>query len=331
MVQTCIFYGTKLIIMKRILTILTALAVIWGCEKPSTEIEKIEGLTIQNFPVIDGSDSTTPLRQILAARLLGLDYRWERRPFADGDIFQALISPDGCTDDDWHTLNADKLQENNTHASFINLIDGKVDVILTARSISRDEKAYSQEKGVELIEKPIARDAFIFLINPDNPVSSLTISQIQDIYTGKITNWKEVGGEDRPITAYTRNRNSGSQEKMETLVMAGLEMIEGTEMSVGQTMMSPYYQIGGDISGIGYTPFYYYDTIVNNGETKAVGVNGTVPSKKTIKDRSYPYCTEIYAAVRADIDRTSLAWLLFEYLSSGSGIRIIEESGYIRL
>ena len=72
---TCIYLGTKLTIMKRILTILAVLAVISGCEKPSTEIEKIEGLTIQNFPVIVGSASTTPLRQILAARLLGLDYR----------------------------------------------------------------------------------------------------------------------------------------------------------------------------------------------------------------------------------------------------------------
>lgn len=317
--------------MRRILIICTFLFALCGCEKSNQPIRTIDGLTIQNFPVIDGSDSTTPLRQILAARLLGLTYVWERRPFADGDIFQAIISPNGCTNEQWRTLNIEKLLENNTHASFINLIDGKVDLIITARGISRDEKLYLQDAGVQVIQKPIALDAFIFIVNPQNPVTSLSIKQIQDIYTGYITNWEEVGGKDCSITAYTRNRNSGSQEKMETLVMDGLEMIEGTEMNVGQTMMSPYYQIGSDISGIGYTPFYYYDTIVDNEETRALGVNGIIPSSETIKNRTYPFCTEIYAVVRADIDKDDLTYVLFEYLTSESGTRIIAESGYMTL
>lgn len=62
------------------------------------------------------------------------------------------------------------------------------------RNISRDEKAYADDKGVSLIEHPIGRDAFIFIVNNNNPVTGLTISQIQDIYTGKINNWNEVNG-----------------------------------------------------------------------------------------------------------------------------------------
>ena len=96
-------------------------------------------------------------------------------------------------------------------------------------------------------------------------------------------------------------------------------------------MMSPYYQIGSDISGIGYTPFYYYDTIVNNKETRALGVNGIIPSSETIKNRAYPFCTEIYAVVRADLDKDDLTYVLFEYLTSESGTRIIAESGYMTL
>ena len=106
--------------------------------------------------------------------------------------------------------------------SFLNLIDGRVELIITARSISRDERVYANEKGVALTEKPIAKDALAFLVNPANPVNNLTTAQIQGIYTGAITNWKEVGGLDAEIVPYVRNSNSGSQEKFETTIMAGL-------------------------------------------------------------------------------------------------------------
>lgn len=76
----------------------------------------------------------------------------------------------------------------------VNLIDDKIEIALTARGLSRDEVAYANEKGVEIIEKPIAIDALTFIINHQNPINSLSIEQIQGIYTGQYTNWKELGG-----------------------------------------------------------------------------------------------------------------------------------------
>ena len=76
---------------------------------------------------------------------------------------------------------------------------------------------------------PADGDALVFIVNPENPVKNLTSDQVRKIYTGEISNWKEVGGMDHAITPYIRNADSGSQEKMETLVMDGLKMIEGTE------------------------------------------------------------------------------------------------------
>lgn len=90
--------------------------------------------------------------------------------------------------------------------------------------ISRDEKAYANEKSVTLDETPIALDGFIFITHKNNPVKTVTREQIRGIYMGEITNWKEVGGKDLAITPYIREPNSGSQEKMETIVMKGLEM-----------------------------------------------------------------------------------------------------------
>ena len=293
----------------------------------------LEGINIGNFPAIDGSDSTQPLRYILMCKLLGFDYKWVESPFIQNpDEAPKSVMPNyTCTENERRYLVNDCMYNSNTHQSFVNLIDDKVELILTARSISRDEKAYMEEKGVTLIEKPIAKDAFTFMVNKANPVNSLTIQQIQDIYTGEIVNWNEVGGIDMPITPYVRNRNSGSQEKFETLVMAGLTIKDFPEMQLGTTMMSPYYQLEEDESGVAFTPFYYYSVIVGNGSTKAIGVDGVAMTKDNVKNGTYPYITEVYAAVRSDIDKSSVAYKMFEYLTAEGGQSIIEESGYVPL
>jgi len=249
-------------------------------EDSSNTEDGIEGLTVKNFPVIDGSDSTTPLRTILMCELLGFNYTWERRPFTQepGEDIKVVHPVYTCSEEDSRHLVSDCLKESNTHDSFVNLIDSTVDIILAARSISRDEKKYADEKGVTLTEKPIAKDALIFMVNPQNPVTSLTTTQIQGIYTGNIVNWNEVGGADAAIKPYVRNANSGSEEKFETTVMAGLTVKSFPEMRVGLTMMSPYYQLKDDINGLGFTPYYYYSTIVDNGTTKAIAVDGVMPN-----------------------------------------------------
>ena len=283
-------------------------------------------LTIENAPIMDGSDSTEPLRSLLMCRLLGVECEWRQR--LETNATWGVIPQ-------YHTLgNEDNvalqriLQNRNTHGSFVSLIDGDNDIIITARGISRDEQTYANEKGVSLLSYPVAKDAFVFIVNPKNPVRNLTIEQIQKIYTGEIRNWKDVGGNDATINPYIRNANSGSQEKMETIVMKGLKMIDWPEM-VGYVMLSPYFQLEQDENGIAYTPFYYYDTIVNDDRTQVIGVNGVTPNKSTIENDSYPYVTEVMASVRADVDTGSTAYQLFYQLAAGRHNDIVKESGYI--
>lgn len=283
-------------------------------------------LTLENAPIMDGSDSTEPLRSLLMCRLLGIECQWLQNLATDGTWGVTPV---------WTTLSQgekDAIQKillnRNTHGSFVSLIDGDNDIIITARGISRDEQTYAAEKDVSLLSYPVAKDAFVFLVNPKNPVRNLTIEQIQKIYTGEIRNWKEVGGNDATINPYIRNANSGSQEKMETIVMNGLKMIDWPEM-VGYVMLSPYYQLEQDENGIAYTPFYYYDTIVNDDRTQVIGVNGVTPGKKAIENNSYPYVTEVMASVRADVDRSSTAYQLFYQLAAGQHNAIVKESGYI--
>lgn len=321
--------------MKHKLIILLSVFSFLSCNaEDNNEIPtSMKDITIGNFPVLDGSDSTSPLRYILMCKLLGFDYEWQASPFIQNpdEAPKQVVPIFTCSEDERRELLTKRLLNSNTHQSFMNLIDDKVEVIITARSISRDEKAYADEQGVTLIEKPIARDALAFMVNLKNPVNNLSIEQIQGIYTGEIVNWSEVGGLDCMMKPYVRNRNSGSQEKFETMVMVGLTIKDFPEMQIGTTMMAPYYQLEQDTAGIAFTPFYYYKVMVGSGSTKAIGVNGVAMTKENIKNDTYPYTSHVYTAVRSDIDKSSMAYRLFEFLTSEEGQAIVDESGYVSL
>lgn len=320
--------------MKRGLIVLFSFLAIFTCRgQEALGLNPELNITTSNFPVLDGSESTSPLRLILMCKLLGYDYEWQYSPFIQyQEDAPRYVEPDyTCDEDTRRDLLLNRLLNNNTHGSFVNLIDDKVDIIITARSISRDEKAYAEEQGVTLLEKPIARDALTFMVNAKNPVSNLSIDQIHDIYMGKVANWSEVGGLDCVMKPYVRNRNSGSQEKFETMVMDGLTIADFPEMQIGRTMMSPYYQLEDDTAGIAFTPFYYYKVMVDSKKVRAVGVDGVEMTKENILNNSYPYTSKVYTAVRSDIDKSSVAYKLFEFLTSEAGQAIVDESGYVPL
>lgn len=320
--------------MKRIFITLLLLLAFISCnsEEPESEVNNhLVEVTIETLPVMDCSTSTQPLTTILSSHLLNIPYVWYLHPVDCINYARLDYTESSITDSEKEMLKS-KLNCSTTHGSYTNLIDRKVDLIIASRYSSRDENSYAREKGIELIQKPIAKDAFTFIVNPKNQVRNLTIEQIQKIYTGEITNWKEVGGKDAEIKAYIRDANSGSQEKMETLVMAGLTMIQGSEL-ITHGMAGPYYQIRYDEEGIAYTPFYYYNIMASGWKdwATAIGVNGVELNDANIINGSYPYVSEIYAAIRADEPEGSMARILFDFLTTSAASPIIRESGYIPL
>ena len=146
-----------------------------------------------------------------------------------------------------------------------------------------------------------------------------------------ILNWAAVGGLDCEMKPYVRNRNSGSQEKFEMMVMKGLAIKDFPEMQIGRTMMTPYYQIEQDTAGLAFTPFYYYKVMVGSGSTKAIGVNGVAMTKENVINGTYPYSSNVYTAVRSDIDKSSVAYRIFDFLTIEQGQAIVDESGYVPL
>jgi phosphate transport system substrate-binding protein len=281
----------------------------------------LSDLTAQNYPRVDGSTSAYPLEMRIACELLAFKCEWVE--WFDGT--QMLVPDTANSGREFPTI-----QHNGTHAAYVNLINGDADLILVARSPSPDELDLADSKRVELDVRPIALDAFVFILNIENSVDSLTIRQIQGIYTGAITDWKQVGGDDAVINPYQRNDNSGSQELMKSLVMNDLTMISAPEMML-PSMLAPINAISDDALGIGYSVYFYEQFMAPNQKLKLCGVEGVIPDYKSIQSRSYPYTTEVYAVMRTDQPPDSLAYLLRDWVLTADGQATVAESGYVPL
>jgi phosphate transport system substrate-binding protein len=325
----------------RRLAVLAAIAVstiLFFAEKPSAQM-----LRLEEYPRIDGSTSAQPLGSLVACRLTHTSFAWGSHPF-DGtrrlypttepydpaaklslDFSDARYSMPTKIQGDLFK----RIEHTGTHESYTNLIARTADLIIVAREPSEDELAVSREKGVRIRFAPVALDAFVFLVNRSNPITSLTIEQIRAIYTGTLTNWSAVGGPTEPIRPYQRNRNSGSQETMEKLVMKSLTMMQSRDLEVSLSMLGPFNAIRHDRQGIGYT-FQYYDTYMTHiPEVRIIAINGIPPTAERIGKRAYPFVTEVFLAWRDDLPTPSPAQVVRDFLLSEAGQRVVAESGYV--
>ena len=296
---------------------------------PDNILELIAG----DYPAVDGSTSTHPLQTTIACYILEVECEWWEDNFLNFDrLFQPTL---GMIEQDADRANQIfTIFHSGTHGSYVNLIEGNADIILVAREPSADELTLAEEMDVTLDFRPVALDAFVFLVNEDNPLESLDMDTIRDIYTGEITHWKEVGitldlGEDptEPIHTYRRNPNSGSQELMEKLVMKELEMIESPDLTM-LTMMAPFNAISVDPLGIGYSVYYYTEFMILGEMVKMFGVDGVYPTYETIADGSYPLVTGVYVVIREDTPSDSMARMLRDWMLTEEGQTVVAESGY---
>ena len=162
---------------------------------------------------------------------------------------------------------------------------------------------------------PIGREAFVFIVNKNNPVDNLTVEQVKGIYSGEIKKWSEVGGENRYIDALQRNAGSGSQTAM-------LSFMDGVQMKRSLTGLFG--------SAIGFSFRYYVEGIVENSDVKMLSLNGVYPSPENIADESYPLVSSFYAVYRKDDTNPNIP-VLINWILSDEGQRIVGESGYAPL
>ena len=205
------------------------------------------------------------------------------------------------------------LQYHNTRGAYKGIVDGDVDIIFCAKP-NDEQVQYGLDKGVELELTPIGREAFVFLVNKNNPVDNLTMDQLRDIYTGKVTNWKEVGGANRPINVVQRNKGSGSQTSLEKLF--------------GDKIASNFFGPLG--ASIGFSFRFYVEELTKHGHIKMLELNGVYPDKEHVKDNSYPIVSNFFAVTRKGETNPNVQKVL-DFVLSPTGQSIIDEVGYVGL
>jgi len=261
--------------------------------------------TKDTYPKVDGSTATIPLSENTAAKLLSLTPEQAR-------VF---------------------IKHNTTHSAYENLISGKADIIFVTEP-SADELDLAQKANIELEVVPIVKEAFVFLVNKQNPVDTISVKQLQEIYQGKIVNWTELGGPDKEIIPYQRPENSGSQTIMENIVMKGLKIMDApkelkpAEMAGLIEVIASY---DNSDKALGYSVFYFANSMYNKETIKFVKVDGVEPTNETIKSGQYPYTSAYYAVIRKNEPKDSNARKLLAWLLSNEGQKLAEQSGYVPL
>lgn len=265
-----------------------------------SEPEELEFLR-NNFPVMDGSTSAIPLEASFRSKIFG-------------------ISEEEAKTQVYHT---------KTHEAFNRFMKGEVDIVLTV-PMTDEQEQQAKDKGAEMT--PVAMEGFVFCVNKNNPVESLTTQQIKDIYSGKITNWKEVGGEDMAILAYQRNQDSGSQTLMNKFMGDTPMMDAPTElvpMAMGELMdaVAVYDNAAG---AIGYSVYSYAAQMyANTKDVKFIAVDGVAPSNETMENGSYPLLSVTYALYDGTLPEDSAVKRMVKWMTSPEGQQAAREAGYI--
>ena len=277
--------------------------------EPKDIDEKILFSDKKLYPRVDGSTALLPLMAQVRSNALGISLEE-----AENDTT--------CT---------------KTNMAWNNLFDRNADVLIVGEMPGevRMELEYANERKSpkqQLLYAPVRREGLVFIVNKSNPVESLTKQQLIDIYTGKITNWKEVGGNDAKIEAFQREEKSGSQTIFRKILMKNIEP-EAKEMMYYPAEMDDLIDVlasyDNSNNAIGYSVYYYVTQMYKNDNLKLIKVEGVMPSNETIANFTYPLLNESYTAIRVDEPIGSNARKLYDYIRSNQGKEAVIEAGYV--
>ncbi len=223
----------------------------------------------------------------------------------------------------------EKVGCSTTGYAYRNIVDGRCDIIFVAGP-SEEQEAYAAEKGVELVYTPIGREAFVFFVHPNNPLDSMTLSQIRSIYSGETTKWDQLGVKGLGnIRAYQREEGSGSQTALKRFVMRDTPLMNAeTEMVQGGMgdMVEQVSSYKNHRNAIGYSFRFYCTALMKGFDVKLLAINGVEPTVENIENGTYPLASSFYAVTRSDADDNTLA--LLDWICGPQGQELVEKSGY---
>lgn len=262
--------------------------------------------TVDNYPKMGGSLAALPLGEAVTATVLGIDR----------DAANEMIVFEGSTTDNYKAI-----------------IDGKFDILL-AYEPSEEAKQYVADSGKELEMTPIGIDALVFICSLENKVNSLTTEQIKDIYTGKITNWSEVGGKDMDIIPYQRNKDSGSQTLFDKIINLGDDLMDAPkDLRIGSMigLLEAVADYDNSEAALGYTVYYYLTNMESDklGTSKILAVDGVVPNNDTIGTGEYPFGNDFYVVIDKSLPEDAPARILYNWIISDQGKELVKQENYV--
>jgi phosphate transport system substrate-binding protein len=202
------------------------------------------------------------------------------------------------------------------------LVDGRCDIAIMSRFMKEKEFKKAIENGIFPVAHVVAMDGVCVVVHPSNPVTQLSSLQIRDIYKGKITNWKEVGGLDLPIVVISRDTSSGTYETFHGLVMNNEEM--GSKVEYVNSNPQAHARVKTTAGAVGYVGIGFLDATV-----KVLKVDGVLPSRQTIATGQYPVARPLFMFTNGYPKLGGMTYKFCTFYLSETGQEIIEAKGFI--
>ncbi|ABZ84639.1 phosphate abc transporter, phosphate-binding protein pstd [Heliomicrobium modesticaldum Ice1] len=200
------------------------------------------------------------------------------------------------------------------------LVNGTADLANSSRDMKAEEKNEIKEKTQKDVKEfVIANDGIGFIVNKDNPVKELTMEQLADIYTGKVSNWKELGGNDEKIVVYARETSSGTHVFVKEHVMKNKEY--RSDALLQSSSAAIVKEVEGNKGAIGYVGLgYLKDSVKTIAVKKDAGSAAVLPSEASVKDKSYPVSRPLFVYSAGEPQGVAKAFVDFMLSSEGQAI-----------
>ncbi|MDI6712805.1 MAG: phosphate ABC transporter substrate-binding protein [Anaerosomatales bacterium] len=203
------------------------------------------------------------------------------------------------------------------------LINGTVDFANASREMKEEEIAEAESKGINPVEHKVAIDGIAVIVNAANPVEALTMEQLGKIFRGEITNWKEVGGPDKPIVLLSRDSSSGTYEYFKEEVV-GKDKEYAKTAKLLPSSQAIVDEVKANEAGIGYVGLGYI-----SDDVKVVAIDGVKASVETAKDGTYPIARYLYMYSNGEVDGLLKAYL--DWVLGPEGQALVADEGFVPL
>ena len=201
------------------------------------------------------------------------------------------------------------------------IIDGTAQIGMSSRRAKPTEISAASAKGVNLKPTIVAYDGLGVIVNSSNPVSNLTKKQVEQIFTGDVTDWNAVGGKSGKISLYTRNTSSGTYSDWKELAMKKRDYAPGAQKMAGHEQIAA--EVGKNPNGVGYVGLAY----MKASGIKVVSIDGAMPTQQAVRNHSWPYARPTFYYTNGE--PSGIAKQFVDFTLSATGQKIVDRVGFV--